>query len=55
MKKYFLLQVPLIIIGMILLIYLPSGQKHYAILMSFLLWNLLGLDWVSEQKIEVDK
>jgi hypothetical protein len=37
-KKYAILTPPFLIIGILLAIYLPLGQKHYAILVAFVFW-----------------
>ncbi|WP_077617526.1 hypothetical protein [Bacillus sinesaloumensis] len=37
-KKYAMLLPPFVLIGLLLLFYLPTGQKHYAILVALVFW-----------------
>jgi hypothetical protein len=37
-KKYSILLPPFVLIVLLLFYYLPSGQKHYAIVGAFLFW-----------------
>jgi uncharacterized membrane protein YfcA len=37
-KKYAILLPPFVLIGLLLLNYLPTGQKHYAILVALVFW-----------------
>nr|WP_304217145.1 hypothetical protein [Fredinandcohnia onubensis] len=38
-KKYAILLPPFVLIGLLLLFYLPTGQKHFAILIALVFWT----------------
>ncbi|MFD1779079.1 hypothetical protein ACFSFW_10410 [Fredinandcohnia salidurans] len=38
-KKYAILLPPFVLIGFLLLFYLPTGQKHFAILIALVFWT----------------
>lgn len=48
-KKYAILLPPFILIGLLLVFYLPLGQKHYALLGALVFWAFY-YTWVYIEK-----
>ncbi len=48
-KKYAILLPPFVLIALLLVFYLPLGQKHYAILVALLFWAFY-YTWVYIEK-----
>lgn len=53
--KYAILTPPFLLIGTLLAIYLPMGQKHYAILVALVFWAFYyAWVYVEKKKIKDD-
>lgn len=54
LEKYLKLLIPFLFIGIILILILPNGFKHYAILMPLIFWLVYYIWVLVDQKAKID-